>query len=162
MYLKPKRLINHYEERMLEFLQTCFDDRYKLFVQVSLSQICQPESIIKDVELRKFLFSASSVDVLITDTNFMPCLVVDCQSSYHDSPESKERDRKKASLLSLAGVPVIYSRIQDFGLLKLYSERDFVLLNLFTGEGREESRVFIQQNCIDPSQKLGQLKIVNG
>ncbi len=30
MSVKPKRLVNPYEERMLEFLQTCIDENYKI------------------------------------------------------------------------------------------------------------------------------------
>ena len=146
MSLKAKRLVNSYEERMLEFLQTCIDDNYKLCTQVSLSQICEPDSVIT-WELRKFLFSSSAVDAVIVDTDFMPCLAVEFQSSYHDNPTAKERDYKKAALLSMAGVSLVYSRIQEFGLLRLYSDTDEVIFNLFTTQGYPDAQAFVQRYC---------------
>lgn len=54
MSVKVKRLVNAYEERMLEFLQTCVDDSYKIHTQVSLSQFCELDNSI-DWELKIFL-----------------------------------------------------------------------------------------------------------
>lgn len=153
MSLQIKRLVNPYEERMLEFLETCIDEDSKIHTQVSLCQICEPNTFI-DYELRKFLFS-SSVDALVTDADFMPCLAVEFQSSYHDSVSARERDQKKAKLLSLANIPLLYSRIKDFGLLQLYSQDEIVVFNLFTGQGREAAKVLIQKYYYNSnSQKL--------
>lgn len=87
------------------------------------------------------------VDALITDYNYNPCLVVHFQSSYHDYPEAKERDRKKATLLNLAGVPLLYSPIKEFGLLHLYSQDEEVIFNLFTGSRRENAKTLIIKSC---------------
>ncbi|MEH1935993.1 MAG: DUF2726 domain-containing protein [Nostoc sp.] len=145
MSVKVKRLVNPYEERMLEFLQTCVDEKYKIHTQVSLCQFCELDSNL-DIELRKFFFS-SSVDALITNSDYKPCLVVDFQSSYHDYPEARERDRKKATLLALAEVPLLYSRLKDFGLLHLYSQSEEVVCNLFTGNRRENAQALIRKYC---------------
>ncbi|MEH2012366.1 DUF2726 domain-containing protein [Nostoc sp.] len=145
MSVKLKRLVNPYEERMLEFLQTCVDENYKIHIQVSLCQFCELESNL-DIELRKFFFS-SSVDALITNSDYKPCLVVDFQSSYHDYPEARERDRKKATLLALAAVPLLDSRVKDFGLLHLYSQSEEVVCNLFTGKRRENAQDLIRKYC---------------
>ncbi|MEH2380299.1 MAG: DUF2726 domain-containing protein [Nostoc sp.] len=145
MVIKSKRLVNSYEERMLEFLQTCVDENYKIHTQVSLCQFCELDSNL-DIELRKFFFS-SSVDALITNSDYKPCLVVDFQSSYHDYPETRERDRKKATLLALAAVPLLYSRVKDFGLLHLYSQSEEVVCNLFTGNRRENAQALIRKYC---------------
>ncbi|HEY9693263.1 MAG TPA: DUF2726 domain-containing protein [Oculatellaceae cyanobacterium] len=145
MSIKVKRLINSYEERMLEFLQTCIETNYKIHTQVSLCQFCEIEKFI-NCDLRKFFFS-SSVDALITDDGYNPCLVIEFQSHHHDLAEAKERDRKKSVILHLAGVPLIYSRIKEFGLLHLYSDDDEVVLNLFTGEGREKAQALIEKYC---------------
>ncbi|MFS8120765.1 MAG: DUF2726 domain-containing protein [Microcoleus sp.] len=151
MSVKAKRLVNHYEQRMLEFLQTCVDNNYKIHTQVSLSQICEQVSNL-DWELKKFLLSPSAVDALITDLNYNPCLVVEFQSHYHDCPEAKERDRKKAKLLALAEVPLIYSRIKDFGLLHISSQNnEGVVYNLFTGQGRENAQALITKYCEQPA-----------
>ena len=144
MYLKQKRLVNSYEERMLEFLETCIDSNSKIYTQVSLSQICEPITLL-DTDLIKFLFS-SSIDAVVTDLDFMPCLAVEFQSSYHISDNAKERDKKKAKLLSMAKVPLIYSRIKDFGLLQIYSQDEVVIFNLFTGRGREDAKSLIQKS----------------
>jgi hypothetical protein len=72
---------------------------------------------------------------------------VEFQSSYHNSPEAKERDHKKATLLSLAGIPFLYSRIQDFGLLSLYSSHEEVVFNLFTGAKRDNAKNLIRKYC---------------
>ncbi|OYE01138.1 DUF2726 domain-containing protein [Nostoc sp. 'Peltigera membranacea cyanobiont' 232] len=145
MSVKIKRLVNPYEERMLEFLQTCVDENYKIHTQVSLCQFCELDSNL-DIELRKFFFT-SSVDALITNSDYKPCLVVDFQSSYHDYPETRERDRKKATLLALAAVPLLYSRVKDFGLLHLYSQSEEVVCNLFTGNRRENAQALIRNYC---------------
>lgn len=144
MSVRVKRLVNPYEERMLEFLQTCVDEKYKIHTQVSLCQFCELDSNL-DIELRKFFFS-SSVDAPITNSDYKRCLVVDFQSSYHDYPEAKERDRKKATLLALAEVPLLYSRVKDFGLLHLYSQSE-VVCNLFTGNRRENAQALIRKYC---------------
>ncbi|WP_071190217.1 DUF2726 domain-containing protein [Trichormus sp. NMC-1] len=157
MSVKPKRLINPYEERMLEFLQTCIDDNYKIHTQVSLCSFCELDKGL-DIELRKFFFS-SSVDALITNNNYQPSLVVEFQSTYHDSHDARERDNKKLHLLTLAGVPLLYSRIKDFGLLHLYSQNEEVIFNLFTGEKRENAKALIRNYC-EPSNLANVLAIV--
>lgn len=149
MSVKAKRLVNPYEERMLEFLHICVDENYKIHTQVSLSQICEQVSNL-DWDLRKFLSSSSAVDALIT-LNYNPCLVVEFQSKYHDPPEAKERDRKKATLLVRAGVPLIYSQVKDCGLLHLSSENNEVVVhNLYTGQGRENAQALIRKYCEQP------------
>jgi len=145
MFVRVKRLVNPYEERMLEFLQPCIGNDYKIHTQVSLSQFCELNGYL-DLELKKFFYS-SNVDALITTNNYKPCLVVEFQSSYHDCPEAKERDRKKATLLALANISLIYSRIRDFGLLHLYSQNEEVVFNLFTGERRDNAQSFIRKYC---------------
>lgn len=79
MSVKLKRLVNPYEERMLEFLQTCVDENYKIHTQVSLCKFCELDSNL-DWDLKKFFFSSSSVDALITNNDYKPCLVVEFQS----------------------------------------------------------------------------------
>lgn len=146
MSVIAKKLVNSYEARMLEFLHTCVDNNYKIHTQVGLSQICEQVSNL-DWELRKFLFSPSAVDALITDLNYNPCLVVEFQSHYHDSAEAKERDRKKATLLEFAKVPLIYSRVKDCGLLYLSSQDEEVVYNLYTAQNRENAQALITQYC---------------
>ncbi|MEG4964325.1 MULTISPECIES: DUF2726 domain-containing protein [unclassified Microcoleus] len=146
MSVKAKRLVNHYEERMLEFLHTCVDNNYKIHTQVGLFQIFDQVSSL-DRELKNFLFSPSAVDALITDLNYNPCLVVEFQSQYHDNPEVRERDRKKATLLEFAKVPLIYSRVKDCGLLHLLSQSEEVVFNLYTGQNREKAQALIMQYC---------------
>ena len=146
MSVKAKRLVNPYEKSMLQFLETCVDNNYKIHTQVSLSQICEQVSSL-DWELKKFLFSPSAVDALITDLNYNPCLVVEFQSQYHDSAEARERDRKKATLLDFAKVPLIYSRVKDCGLLYLSSQDEQVVYNLYTGQKKENAQALIRQYC---------------
>ncbi|MEH2024263.1 DUF2726 domain-containing protein [Nostoc sp.] len=146
MSVKLKRLVNPYEQRMLEFLQTCIDKNYKIHTQVSLGSFCELDSNL-NWDLKKFLFSSSSVDALITNNDYEPCLVVEFQSSYHDYPDARERDRKKATLLALAEVPLLYSRIKDFGFLHLYSQDEEVIFNLFTGNRRENAQALIRKYC---------------
>lgn len=146
MTVIAKRLVNDYEESILEFLQTCVGENYKIHTQVSLSHICEPDSILNS-ELRKFLFSSSAVDVLITDSNYMPCLAIESQSRYHDSPKAIERDQKKANLLKLAGVPLIYTRVRRCRFLHLSSNCKEVVFNLYTGEGQEEAKALIKKHC---------------
>ncbi|MCG5059758.1 MAG: DUF2726 domain-containing protein [Limnoraphis sp. WC205] len=146
MSVKAKRLINDHARAMLDFLQTCVGTEYNIYPEVSLAGFCEQVNNL-EYELRRFLFSSSSVDALITDSDSYPCLVVEFQSSYHDSAEAKERDRKKATLLKLAGVPLIYSRIYNVKLLHLYSEDEAIIHNLFTGEGREDAEAFVRKYC---------------
>ncbi len=147
MSVKAKRLVNPYEERMLEFLHTCVDNNYKIHTQVGLFQIFDHQVSSLDRELKNFLFSPSAVDALITDLNYNPCLVVEFQSQYHDNPEAKERDRKKSTLLEFAKVPLIYSRVKNCGLLYLSSQNEEVIYNLYTGQNRENAQALIRQYC---------------
>ncbi|MBD2418396.1 DUF2726 domain-containing protein [Anabaena cylindrica FACHB-243] len=91
--------------------------------------------------------------------DYKPCLVVEFQSTYHDSHDARERDHKKLHLLKLAGVPLLYSRIKDFGLLHLYSQNEDVILNLFTGEKRENAKSLIRNYC-EPTNLANVLAIV--
>jgi len=155
MSIKIKRLVNSYEERMLEFLQTCVEADYKIHTQVSLSRFFEIDNSL-DWDLRKFFYS-SNVDALITDFDYRPCLVVEFQSSYHDNTEARERDRKKATLLHLARVPLIYSRVKDFGLLHLSSPDEQAIFNLFTGKGREKAELLIRKYCHLPTENKMEL-----
>ena len=155
MSVKPKRLLNPYEKSMIQFLETCVDNNYKVSPQVSLSQICEQVSDL-DWKLKKFLFS-SAVDAVITDLNYNPCLVVEFQSHYHDRPEAKERDRKKATLLDFAKLPLIYSRVKDCGLLYLSSQDEQVVYNLYTGQNRENAQGLIRQYCRESVAPQAQL-----
>lgn len=146
MSVVAKRLVNHYEEGILEFLQTCIGENYQIHTQVSLLQFCEPDSIL-DWELRKFLFSPSTVDALITDSDYMPCLAVESQSRYHDSPKAIERDQKKAKLLELAGIPLIYTRVRKCRFLHLSCSNEEVAFNLYTGQGQQEAKALIKKYC---------------
>ena len=95
---------------------------------------------------------------LITNKDYKPCLVVEFPSTYHDSHDARELDNKKLHLLTLAGVPLIYSRIKDFGLLHLYSQNEEVIFNLFTGEKRENAKALIKNYC-EPSNFANVLAI---
>jgi hypothetical protein len=130
---------------MLEFLKTCVGNGYMINTQVSLSQICELKSNLS-LELRNFFFT-SNVDALITDSSYQPRLVVEFQSQYHDSARAKERDSKKATLLDADQIPLIYSRVKDFGLLCLFDRDNEIILNLFTGEGFDSAQAFIQKYC---------------
>jgi len=145
--LTPKRLVNVYEERMLEFLKTCLGNGYMINPQVSLSQICELKSNLS-LELKNFYFT-SNVDALITDSSYQPRLVVEFQSHYHDSESARKRDSKKACLLAAAQIPLIYSRLKDCGLLHLFdSDNDNeIILNLFTGESFDSAQAFIKSYC---------------
>ena len=145
--LTPKRLVNVYEERMLEFLKSCVGNGYMINPQVSLSQICELTSNLT-FELKNFYFT-SNVDALITDGSYQPRLVVEFQSQYHDSERAKERDRKKALLLAAAQIPLIYSRLKDCGLLHLSDSdnNNEIILNLFTGKGFDSAQAFIKSYC---------------
>ncbi|MTJ09236.1 DUF2726 domain-containing protein, partial [Anabaena sp. UHCC 0204] len=103
-------------------------------------------------------FFSSSVDALITNKDYKPCLVVEFQSTYHDSHDARERDNKKLHLLKLAGVPLLYSRIKNFGLLHLYSQNEEVIFNLFTGEKRDNAKALIRNYC-EPSNFANVLAI---
>ena len=49
------------------------------------------------------IYLKTAVNPLITDYDYQPYLVVEFQSQYHDNPEAKERDGKKATLRIRSG-----------------------------------------------------------
>jgi hypothetical protein len=147
-----KRLVNEYEEGILEFLQICVGESCKIHTQVSLLQFCEPGTIL-DWKLRNFLFSPTTVDALITDYDYMPCLAVESQSRYHDSPKAIERDQKKARLLEIAGIPLIYTRVKKCRFLHLSCRDEEVVFNLYTGQGLEDAKALIRQYCKPSSQE---------
>ncbi|MGB3508716.1 MAG: hypothetical protein WBA93_05635 [Microcoleaceae cyanobacterium] len=42
---------------------------------------------------------------------------------------------------------MIYSRMENIGLLSLYSQNEAVIMNLFTGERRENAESLIRKYC---------------
>ena len=46
MSVKAKRLVNPYEERMLEFLHTCVDNNYKIHTQVGYPKFANKSVIL--------------------------------------------------------------------------------------------------------------------
>jgi hypothetical protein len=145
MYIEPQTLLGPLAKRKLEMLCLWFPQpAHNIFPEVALGRFlklvrCRTP---RDEELKRFLFSSTSIDALLTDSNTKPIACFEFQSSYHDSPEAQERDRKKAELILSANIPLLYTRLREVGLLEITfaDTKDSLTFNLFTGEGREEAK----------------------
>lgn len=111
-------VMNDNERMTLEILKTILGgDRYQFCPQLPLSVVCdRTEPGWLPNEIWQFWVS-SRLDLTIVKWEFPASskakLVVECQSPLHDLPDVRERDRKKAELLALVGVPLIYTRSAD-------------------------------------------------
>lgn len=145
MHIEPQPPFGPSAKRQLEMLSSWLPQpAYNIFPEVALARFLKPVQCTtpRDEELRRFLFSSTSIDALLTDSNPQPIACFEFQSSYHDSPEAQQRDRKKAELILSANIPLIYTRIREVGLLDITfaDTRRSLTFNLFTGEGREEAK----------------------
>lgn len=150
--VKPRKLFNPYERGIADLVRESLEKDYLVYQEVGLSKICEIGNGQIDWELRNFWRSASSVDILVTDLDANPCLVVEAQSTYHDQPDVKERDKKKAILLSLAGIPLIYTRVYlpELHILNV-SSQEKVTMHLYTKQGLTQAKELIHSSCKLPN-----------
>jgi hypothetical protein len=134
---------------LMEFIDDLLEQTsYRVFPEVSLMRTIEPRLKTKVVssELRAFMKSCSSIDVLVCfhdSTGSYPYIAIERQSPYHDDPERQKADRKKAELLSIAEIPLLYADEPVKGTLKfLWSDQvdPICLINVYRNRGRQEFR----------------------
>lgn len=150
MQIQPQPLLGPLAKRNLELLRSWFPKPlYDVFPEVALGRFLKfsHRTTPRDEELRRFLFSSSSVDALVVNSLAEPLACFEFQSSYHDTPEAQERDKKKAELILSANIPLLYTRIREAGLLEITfaDTQDFVTFNLFTGKGRRKAKQIVDK-----------------
>ncbi|MEB3882306.1 DUF2726 domain-containing protein [Lyngbya sp. CCY1209] len=141
-------VMNDNERMTLEILKTILgSDRYQFCPQLPLSVVCdRTDPGWLPNEIWKFWVS-SRLDFTLLEWGFCASskakLVVECQSPFHDLPDVMERDRKKAELLAVVGVPLIYTRSVD-------EDRRFI--RFFTPHG--DTEIFYNSINRDGRQQL--------
>ncbi|MBD2183472.1 DUF2726 domain-containing protein [Planktothrix sp. FACHB-1355] len=153
-HFQSGEIANELEMVIMDILEMVLGDRFRYCPQVPLEAICsRPETFYRlPDDLWKFWVS-SRVDIAAIERGYRATrkakLVVECQSQYHDSLDAQVRDRKKAGLLASVGVPLVYVRRvdEDRRFYRFYTpnNREEVIYNLITQQGRNELETFLQR-----------------
>jgi hypothetical protein len=138
---------------LMEFIEDLLEEwkYYRVFPEVSLMRTIQSKLETKVVpsELRAFMKSCSSIDALICrhdSTGSYPYIAIERQSPYHDDPEQQAADRKKAELLAIAEIPLLYAHEPVKGTLKFHwsdQVSPICSINVYRNRGRQEFRDFL-------------------
>ena len=144
-----KSLMTQSQFAVQELLEGLIEDVSNLVIlpELGLSRIVAqsitPESIA-NADLRDFYFSCSTVDYSLGQRSPLGIFVKACfeyQGVYHDTAVQQIRDRKKASLLKFAQIPLFYFREPAKGYLCLYPANSSAILwegNVYRGTKRQE------------------------
>ncbi len=139
---------------LMELIEGVLEDKsqYRLFPEVSLARTVQNPKLESTLsyELQRFLKSCSSLDILICRHEAMsslPIIAIERQSPYHDFPDRKEADRKKAEILRKAGLPLLYVDEPSKGVIH-FAKADqpknvCCEVNVYREVGREKLREFL-------------------
>ena len=140
-------VLNSYESITWELLEHHLPAHYRCCPQIPLELLCarSRSQYIGDNTLWRFWVS-SKVDFAILDrqpgADRTSKLVIECQSHYHDNADQQSNDRKKANLLDLAGIPLLYVRSldRDYRYYRFYTpdERYDLCYNLITQEPKAQ------------------------
>ncbi|CAN1210865.1 DUF2726 domain-containing protein [Tumidithrix helvetica PCC 7403] len=139
---------------LMELIEGVLQDysQYRLFPEVSLARTVKGLVLESNLswELKNFLRSCSSLDILISRHEAMhsiPIICVERQSPYHDLPERQEADRKKAAILKQAGLPLLYADEPSKGFVRFFSAEQpnqvRCEINVYRGIGRDNLRKFL-------------------
>ena len=144
-------ILNELELMVMEIGEMILGDRFLYCPQVPLGVICSHSGAWLPNGIWKFWVN-SRIDITLIERRFRASrkakLAIECQSHYHDSLEAQIRDRKKAKLLELVNVPLIYIRPvdNDRRFYRFYTpdEQTEVFYNIITQEGRTELELFLK------------------
>ncbi len=149
-------MLNPYALSILEIIEPFFQKPYRCFVEFPLQLVCSKgEDIHLPIELWRFWVN-SRLDIVVMKSTIglhcrKPCLIIECQSPWHDLEDIQRRDRTKAQIVTSAGIPLIYTRYIDYPRVLhfwLANDNGGVDYNPFTQEGYIELEAFFKRHCL--------------
>ncbi len=150
------QLLSAYELSILELVHETLGNDYWYFVEFPLQLLCnKSEHTYLPKELWQFWVN-SRVDIAIMNASMgehcrKACLILECQSPWHDLDGAEQRDRTKAQIISSTGIPLIYVRYADYPRVLHFWVADgseSVDYNPFTYEGKVELAAFLRKHCL--------------
>jgi hypothetical protein len=148
-------MVNAYALSIAEILRRVLGNEYWYNFEFPLQLLCNKgEHTFLPKELWQFWVN-SRLDITVMSTKLgqncrKACLLVECQSPFHDWPDAEQRDHMKANIIRPTGIPLIYVRYADYPrILKFWTDStEEVFYNPFTGDGWEALTRLIKNQCL--------------
>ena len=102
LYEAKKALITETEKEFYIAIKSSLSAEYQVFPQINLASFIERTD---NSRFRNELFR--NVDFLVTDSNYMPKVVIEINDKTHLENERKERDEKVKKICEEAGIPII-------------------------------------------------------
>lgn len=150
-------LISGYVLSMLELVRSILGEDYWYFVEFPLQIACpKREGVYLDDKALWQFWVNSRVDIIVMNASLSrncrkACLMLECQSPWHDLADAQRRDRTKFDIIASTKTPLIYVRYADYPrVLRFWSEgsSDEVFYNPFTQDGKTELKEFFTRYCL--------------
>jgi hypothetical protein len=149
-------LISGYVLSILELVRGTLDEDYWYFVEFPLQIACPKREgvYLNDKTLWQFWVN-SRVDIIVMNTKpgqncRKACLMLECQSPWHDFEDAQRRDRTKFDIVTSTNTPLIYVRYADYPrILRFWRQdsNDEVFYNPFTQDGKTILKEFFTHCC---------------
>ncbi|MEH2073561.1 MAG: hypothetical protein V7K57_04100 [Nostoc sp.] len=150
-------LISGYALSIMELVRGILGENYWYFAEFPLQIACPKREgvYLEDKTLWQFWVN-SRVDIIVMNPNLgehcrKACLMLECQSPWHDLEDTQRRDRTKFDIIASTKIPLIYVRYADYPrILRFWSHanRDEVFYNAFTQDGKTELKEFFTRYCL--------------
>ncbi|MEH2460205.1 hypothetical protein [Nostoc sp.] len=150
-------LISGYALSIMELVRGILGENYWYFGEFPLQIACPKREgvYLEDKTLWQFRVN-SRVDIIVMNPNLgehcrKACLMLECQSPWHDLEDTQRRDRTKFDMIASTKTPLIYVRYADYPrILRFWSQgnSDEVFYNPFTQDGKTELKEFFTRYCL--------------
>lgn len=149
-------LISGYALSILELVRGALGENYWYFAEFPLQVACSKrEGVYLNNKTWQFWVN-SRVDIIVMNASLgqscrKACLMLECQSPWHDLEDAQRRDRAKFNIIASTKTPLIYVRYADYPrILRFWSESsdDEAFYNPFTQDGKTELREFFARYCL--------------
>ncbi|MEH1886841.1 hypothetical protein [Nostoc sp.] len=150
-------LISGYALSIMELVRGILGEKYWYFTEFPLQIACPKREgvYLEDKTLWQFWVN-SRVDIIVMNPNLgehcrKACLMLECQSPWHDLEDTQRRDRTKFDMIASTKTPLIYVRYADYPrILRFWSQgnSDEVFYNPFTQDGKTELKEFFTRYCL--------------
>ncbi|MEH2442136.1 hypothetical protein [Nostoc sp.] len=150
-------LISGYALSIMELVRGILGENYWYFAEFPLQIACPKREgvYLEDKTLWQFWVN-SRVDIIVMNPNLgehccKACLMLECQSPWHDLEDTQRRDRTKFDMIASTKTPLIYVRYTDYPrILRFWSQGNSneVFYNPFTQDGKTELKEFFTRYCL--------------
>jgi len=150
-------LVSGYALSILELVRSALGEDYWYFVEFPLQIACpKREGVYLDDKALWQFWVNSRVDIIVMNAGLgqncrKACLMLECQSPWHDLEEAQRRDRTKFDIITSTNTPLIYVRYADYPrVLRFWSEAngDEAFYNPFTQAGKTKVNEFFKRHSL--------------